>query len=379
MNDYKYFRFNSTHHNSFETRVFLPQHASIIPEVKAKHLPKIYDGKLIISQAKGEIVCIDIDTQKTLWSFSPLNTQQADWINGFEVILDDKNDIILALENELNKIDLETGNLISTSKLPSQTIPDFKIDHFQGNKLYSTYSSINAGTFKFYLYCYDADKNKIQWQVDLKEDVPLASVLIENILVMFLSSNKILAYNADNGKVFWKINSQGTYIDEVEDNQQQRVIDSIPVVVENRLIFGLTDKLLRAYDVNNGKQLWETSIQEKASGNYVIDEVGNIHVISSQHYYCLDSKNGNITNKKDVKSHLENKGFNFFTMPTITNQYLFFAERFKGNLFALDINSGDIVWDYKCKSQIPKTHFPLFINSRMYIVDDQGGVYVFSE
>lgn len=379
MDSYTYFKFNSTHYTSEEIRSFLPQKISILPRVKAKHLPKVIDGKLIISQANGELLCLEINTKEVLWRFIPPKKQQADWISGFEIIIDHQDNIILALENELVKINKNTGNLLNSNNLPEQTIANFKIDHFSENKLYTTTSLLKEGLFKFYLCSYDIDQNKTQWQIDLKEDVPILSVLVDNTLIVFFSSNKVIAYDTDKSNKYWVINNLGTYIDDIEGNKQDRIVDGIPFIIDNRLIFGITDKLYRAYDINTGKQLWETSIEEKASGSYTTDTTGNIHVIGARNYYCINSNTGNIISKKNVQPYLEDKGFNFFTIPTITDQYIFFSERYKGTVFALDIDSGKIVWEFTCKSQIPKNHFPLLINEEMYIVDDQGHLYVFSK
>lgn len=361
----------------FSIKSFIPNKTSIIPNIQARYSPKIYENYLVISQDNGLITCLDTKTYQEIWSYTTHKPEKAKWIGVFDTVINNQNDFFVTLENEIIKINLKTGKVIANYLLPENSFPSFSSDHIINERLFSISTSLNNFNSRF--YCFDFHQKKIVWENIIENTTSLMSVADLDLITLFNTDNSIITYNINNGKVLWNIDSLGTYFDHIEKKQRNKVASGIPIILNNSIIFGLSDKYLRAVDKSSGTTIWEISIPEKAIGNYASDANGVLHIIGANNYYKVDSQNGKLLSQKNVQKNLANKGYYFFSTPTVTEELLFFVETRKGKIFGMEVSSGDIVWEYQCKAQVSDTTFPIIVNNKIYLTDSEKHLYVFSK
>jgi len=133
--------------------------------------------------------------------------------------------------------------------------------------------------------------SSIIWEAPLKTYKPLAPLVAENLVLVWdgelTGKRKVLkAFNLQDGKLIWE--------EEIDD------IDCCPVVMDQLFIYRTGKRLLSAIDIHSGKQLWRQEYAKIYSKPAVCN--GNLYHImrdnpdnQAAHYtlQCIDPATGN--------------------------------------------------------------------------------------
>jgi len=119
-----------------------------------------------------------------------------------------------------------------------------------------------------------------------------APIVLSNQVIVAGSDPGIAAFNKNTGKKIWQFEvGESLLYTPSYFADRQRTIESTPVLVGDKVVFGAMDGCLYAVEVNTGKMLWKTrlgapvltSVAVTETCIYVCDFAGNL--------YCYKSKN----------------------------------------------------------------------------------------
>lgn len=176
------------------------------------------------------------------------------------------------------------------------------------------------------VYALDADTGATAWQATIKGEVISAPAMDSGTLVVNSASGMIKAFNASNGKELWQI--------EQEVPPLSLRGNSAPAVAAGGALIGSADGSLTVYLLENGQQGWTAEIGE-ATGSTELDRVVDIDsqpVIYGDKIYTISSR---------------------------------------GNLAAIDLRSGRILW----KRQYSSYRQLSISGNTIYLTDVKGHVY----
>ncbi len=154
-------------------------------------------------------------------------------------------------------------------------------------------------------------------------------VAIQNQIVFVGSSDSFMyAVDAQSGTPVWQ-----------NGIQTQGAIESTAVVLQDRLFFGSDDSRLYAVSVATGGEYWRYSTPDAIYASPVIyDDI--IYAASSGNLVAaLDILTGEPLWETYTPVPL-------YDAPAVDNKYLFFAGPGNASIFAIDKNTGNIIWQY---------------------------------
>lgn len=229
------------------------------------HSPLINKGNLYVSTQSGELIAIDIKTQKIVWSFQA---------KGFlsPTVYADETIFIGDEKGNLNALD-SMGKPIWTLKTSGQIR---SVTHSEKRVFFRTDKGLVG--------CVDASSGALQWSLNLggeyKPQFPLSSLQIGSTLAIdkgtltFAGEEKnkyfVFGVSSLDGRLKWKVK-----IDEPTRN---------PVISSGIVYYGSWGKLI-AIDLSEGKLLWEFAQKNDGRKNVVSSpaiSTHRFHVISDQ-------------------------------------------------------------------------------------------------
>ncbi len=189
------------------------------------------------------------------------------------------------------------------------------------------------------VYALAADNGEVNWQAKIKGEVIAAPGMDSGTLVVNSASGVIKALNASTGEEQWKIDQ------EVPPLTLRGI--SAPALAAGGAVIGSADGTLTVYILENGQQGWTAEVGE-ATGSTELERVVDI-----------DSK------------------------PLIYGDKIY-AISSRGNLVAVDLRSGRILWkrQYSSYRQIAVSGNTLFITDvkgHIYAVDRINGLEKWSQ
>jgi len=176
------------------------------------------------------------------------------------------------------------------------------------------------------IYALDAETGKLDWQSTIKGEVLSAPAIDAGVLVVNSASGIMKAYNASTGEEIWKIEQDTPAL-------TLRGI-SAPAISSGGVFVGTPDGNVSVYILENGQQGWSAIVGE-ATGSTEFERVIDVDsspVIFTDKVYTISSR---------------------------------------GNLVALELRTGQIVWErqYSSYSDI------LVSTNTIYLTDIKGHVY----
>lgn len=176
------------------------------------------------------------------------------------------------------------------------------------------------------VFALDAETGKLEWKEKITGEVLAAPAIDSGVLVVNTASGVLKAFNASNGEELWKIEQDTPSL-------TLRGISS-PAIAAGGVFVGTPDGNLTVYIINNGQQGWSVPVGEPSGSTEferVID-VDSSPVIFGDRVYSISSR---------------------------------------GNLVAIDLRSGQVVWKRQYSS-----HTDLLISANnIYLTDVKGHVY----
>jgi outer membrane protein assembly factor BamB len=238
-----------------------------------------------------------------------------------------------------------------------------------------------------------------RWIVDLNAQVMAPVALQGNSLYVGTSSQQIRAYSVA-GNLIWKR--------DIDKN----IKTSIAVSGDNKLFFGTINGFLYAMDGNTGAVLWKFYVDTEV-GPPSIGRDGTVYIVGNTFMNAVNPANGHVFWRKDVFNfsnvpivfdgqdhivYIRRGGFvdcydlqgNILweayddagtvinanmVQPIIYGDMLIFAASGGGDFYAMDLNSGTVLWQYStANSTNPLQYSPTAMST--LAVDAQGTVFM---
>ena len=184
------------------------------------------------------------------------------------------------------------------------------------------------------IYALDAQTGELVWEVNIKGEVINTPAIESGVVVVNSASGILKALNADNGEEIWK----------VEQDVPALTLRGIstPVIASGGVLLGTGKGGVNVYLLNSGQQGWSSEIGE-ATGSTELERVVDVDsapVVFGDKVYAISSR---------------------------------------GNLAALDLQSGRVLWkrqysSYRQISIYRNTIFLTNIRGHVYAIDRVNGI-----
>ena len=283
-----------------------------------------YAGNLTIDANYGFLpsrfsgfTCIDLKSRKTIWDNLDFKTN---FITP-QVI----NNLIFLAGTAFEK---NTGKIIWS--LNDDELGVFQYTNFSDNILFL---ATKNSAFSNSLYAVDIMSGLPKWKANIGSDSNSTPIAYENLIFISNEEGNVLAFNKLDGEKIW----------EYQTSFNGRPINLI--VSNGQLVFCSTNGIVYSLNPKTGKENWKFHIGSDASEGF--SYAGSTIFYSSDmgKMYAYD-----ILTKK-IKWTFDTKGGSIVSVPTIFNNAIYFAS-LNGNLFSLDINTGNKNWSYLAQGSI---------------------------
>lgn len=186
-----------------------------------------------------------------------------------------------------------------------------------------------VGTRKGVIIALDASSGKVLWRHQVSSQVLAPAVFGSGTVIVQAVDGKLFGLSSDNGRELWSysrkkpaLSLRGT---------------STPLVVQNIVITGFADGVMAAFNIRNGRLLWETPIV-LPSGTNEIERLADVDVT-----------------------------------PLIFGYTLYVAS-YQGKLVAVDLRKGKALW-----SKELSTFTDMGVDdSALYVTDENGNLLAFN-
>ena len=237
----------------------------------------------------------------------------------------------------------------------------------------------------------NATNGKLLWKVAADEPV-LGAVIIENGVAYIGASDRTFrAIDIKTGEIHWKFNNFTGYV------------ETKPLIVSNKVIFGAWDTFLYALDKNNGNLLWKwtngiKSTHYSPAAVWPVTSNGKVFVVDPDRAMtAIDIETGNTVwrtkqsmvresigisedgkriyaktmqdsvvcyssqNNESKKIWSVDVGFGYEHNPSmlVENSGIVFGSTKNGLIFALDALTGRILWKHKTGNSLINTVVPI--------------------
>ncbi|MFC1587611.1 PQQ-binding-like beta-propeller repeat protein [Planctomycetota bacterium] len=213
------------------------------------------------------------------------------------------------------------------------------------------------------LHALFAESGKLCWRQEIGEAIDTSPVVVDGTVYAGSNNGKLYAFNAKTGVTKWEFPTGGP-------------IASTPAVTGDTVYLCSTDKYLYAINAKNGNRKWEKKIGDKIFASpTVVDGRIFVGMFNNQKMYAYDNKIGQKIWEKEI-------GRVLYSSPTAGDGYIFFGtashaeddpEKLKRFFYALDTDTGEILWKVDVKCDISST--AAFVNGVVYVGARDGQIY----
>jgi outer membrane protein assembly factor BamB len=224
------------------------------------------------------------------------------------------------------------------------------------------------------LYALDTNTGDLLWEK--KNTAPFNSQIkiYKNKLYVIDFENTLRAYSLNDGKEIWNNKTQSSLI---------RSHKKLSLVIVKEIIYfnnSLGD--LSAVDINTGDLLWQIPTQSNYSydagfflkmSDIVADKETLFFSNNQNEFFSIDIKTGNLNWKQEINSDLRPTIINNFIFTVSIEGYLIVIEKISGNI----IRANDIFGNFKDKkrSKIKPSGFIVGIEN-IYLSTDSGQLLI---
>lgn len=276
--------------------------------------------EIIGQDVKGNIYMLDQKSGEALWQKSIFEIPSEYWLYATPIV---ENNRIFAG----NAASLAVLQTIDGTLLLKKRMGDHWISSYASPTLYFDKLLIGAMWHDRSLYCLVNESGERLWELPIS-GTHGAPMIYQDRGFISTSNGKLVSFNPGTGKIFW----------------QQDLGDgwapTTPSASDSIVIVGSGDGKMLGINVFTGQILWKFNCRE------------SIFPISP------------------YRTHLQA----LTSSPVITGNYVYFGAT-DGYLYALDLNTGKLSWEYKLGYPILST--PAIAGNALYVGTFDGNVYCF--
>ncbi len=223
------------------------------------------------------------------------------------------------------------------------------------------------------LFCLNENSGEIVWESPTSSSVYFSSPAVHKdkvyIGTMGLYNSSTLqwkepygmySFDANSGEMIWYYSVNGS-------------VGSSPTIVDDKVLFSSKDGYLYKLDAQNGDLVWKKNIGSSVSSPAIWNEkifVGSGEMNGPGKFYCLDME-GDI-----LWEYIPNGAVQ--SSPAIAGDNVYFATNVQnGTIYCLDLESGQLVWDFIPTPNQFIISSPAVVNDKLYIASDNGRLYCF--
>ncbi|WP_392552451.1 outer membrane protein assembly factor BamB [Orbus wheelerorum] len=221
---------------------------------------------------------------------------------------------------------------------------------------------------------------KTLWNIDLSnssffhsQSALLSGGVSADDKYVYLGSERANVYALDknNGNVIWQKQAKGEVL-------------AKPIAPENEVIIRTTNGYLQAFEQDTGNLAWEIQMddeptlslrgQSKPTAAYGAIILGD----DSGHVNAYFTKDGQLIWQQRISQpsgSTEIAKLNDVDTTPIVEQGLVYAIGYNGNIAALDLSNGQIIW----KKALSSTHSFVMNQDRIFVVDQDDNLYALSK
>lgn len=215
----------------------------------------------------------------------------------------------------------------------------------------------------------DLGRGNFTKDIAINSKVSTGPVVVGNTAVITTKDNQLQAINLNNNSTIWSANLESE-------------VFSTPLIVDRAIIVHTLSGAVISYNLENGKQNWRythslpTTIMRRTSSPIVANDyiiVGlaagklvALHKTSGMVAWMFDlSKSAGLFDEINTKEM-----FDVCADPVVVNNIVY-AARFDGNLVAINVDSGELIWERDIPSYAGFTVF----KNRLLVAETKGNVY----
>ncbi len=228
-----------------------------------------------------------------------------------------------------------------------------------------------VGTSQGELYALQLSNGHVLWHSVLPNQILGVPQISANSVVVETVDGKLLTLNANTGQIQWSY----------EHGAPTMILrgGSSPQITRNEVIAGYADGKVAAYSLADGRLIWEHMLSEPSGAtdieqmvDVVADPIvadGVIYAVNYQgNISALDVGTGNV-----IWEH----GMSSYTGMALNNQFLFVTDA-NGYVWAFDRNSGDVLWrQTQLANRIISA--PVIQGNTVVVADGEGFVHWLSQ
>jgi outer membrane protein assembly factor BamB len=334
------------------------------------YLPKVYGDKTLLSFKDGLIRAYDRAFQ-SLWSFRlPAGFEPTPPFDGG--ILISENSVITRFGEKLFCLDIECGKIFAQHEVPELDLEAAIIQD-------SRFISLILEGGKFFCAAYNYKIGNQLWTHPVSEP-PDYITGDSNLIVLSDCKGELCCLNGVTGKQLWRVRLMELVDGETEYKELKRGdIEGIPIINGGLVIVPVIKNHVIALELQTGKLVWMQKLDIEVPNNTVLYPDGNIYIVDYKILVIINAQSGQILESRNLFEEFKDHNLLMPTRFAVSEDFIYVADIYKGNLVALNKNDGRIGWSYELKTQIPYLKGPIIIGEQLFLLDIKGNLYTFSQ
>ncbi len=215
--------------------------------------------------------------------------------------------------------------------------------------------TVYVGAYDGVLYALSSTGGELLWQEAIgEENEPIVAgpVVVGDLILISSSDDNLYALDFRERTLEWRF-------------QTGNSIWSTPVVESGVAYFGSQDGSVYAVRIEDGTKVWEFETDGAVNATPLL--IGDTLYFGSfdKKFYAVDARSGLELWRFDDAS-------NWFWGEPAANENLIFAPSLDGNLYALDINTGQMIWTLETDG--PIVGRPAIVGDKIAVASNDGRV-----
>lgn len=236
---------------------------------------------------------------------------------------------VASRSGQVKAIDLSNGHTIWDQNLSKSTLFSSKTALFSGG-VSADDKYVYVGSERAVVYALDRNDGSVIWEKPVKGEVLARPVSSEDKLIVYTASGNLQALNRNTGEDVWDVM--------LEVPPLSLRGNSTPTIAHGAAILGDDTGHVNAYYINDGQLIWQQRISQPSGSTEIakLNDVDSTPVIEGNLAYAI--------------------GYN-------------------GNVVALDLSNGQIVW----RKEMGSTHSFAVDTQQLFVVDQDDNVQAVSK
>ena len=236
---------------------------------------------------------------------------------------------VASRSGQVKAVDLSNGHTIWDKNLSQSTLFSSKTALFSGG-VSADDKYVYIGSERAVVYALDRNDGNVIWEKPVRGEVLARPVSSADKLIIHTANGNLQALNRNTGADEWDVM--------LEVPPLSLRGNSTPTIAHGAAIFGDDTGHVNAYYINNGQLIWQQRISQPSGSTEIakLNDVDSTPVIEGNLAYAI--------------------GYN-------------------GNVVALDLSNGQIVW----RKEMGSTHSFVVDSQRLFVVDQNDNVRAVSK